>query len=337
MNKTIKILSISFVLLASILLFSCAENKFKVDISNIELDLEIKRLDQDLLANYPDTPNIAVLNQKYGQFFELYNQGVIAIGSTEQTAYKRLIVEFNKYCVNNGLQAKTDSVFPDFNTEKEEIINAFKHFKYYFPSKKTPNIYTFLSAFNQSVVSDEDMIGIGLDKYLGADCDFYKQLGWDNYKIRRMHKSMIPVDCLRALAIMEFPYKDSVDNLLNQMVHEGKIQYFLQAMFPEVPDTLKFAYSNTQLEWAEHNENKMWAYIVDSETLFTDDQLMIRKFVGDGPFTSVFQNNSAPRAGVYLGWKIVEKYMEKYPEISLAQLMENTDYQGILNTAAYRP
>jgi len=301
------------------------------------LDIEIKRLDKDLLANYPDTPNVDALKQKYERFFELYSQGVISIGPTEQPAYKRKIVEFNNYCVVNGLPQKTDSVFTEFDIVQDELTEAFKHFKYYFPSKSIPGIYSFLSAFNQSVVTDENMIGIGLDKYLGTNCVFYRQLAWDNYKIRRMTKEMIPVDCMRAWAIMEFPYKDSVDNLLNQMVHEGKIQYFLDAMLPDTHDTLKFAYSKDQMEWANHNEDKMWAYLVDSEALFAKDQLIIRKLIGDAPFTSVFQNNSAPRAGVFLGWKIVHKYMDQHPDISLSQLMKNTDYQGILNSAAYRP
>ncbi len=337
MNKAKSTSIFIIITLISFLLISCGENKFDVDISNIELELDIKRLDQDLLANYPDTPNISTLNQKYGKFFELYNQGVIAIGSSESPDYKKLILEFNEYCVANGLSQKTDSVFHNFNNEQVKLSNAFKRFKYYFPSKSTPSIYTFLSAFNQSVVTDENIIGIGLDKYLGADCFFYKQLAWDNYKINRMTKEMIPVDCMRAWAIMEFPYKDSVDNLLNQMVHEGKIQYFLDAMLPDTHDTLKHAYTKSKMEWANYNENKMWAYIVDHELLFSDDQLIIRKFIGDAPFTSVFQNNSAPRAGAFLGWKIIHKYMKEHPDVSLKQLMENNDYQGLLNSAAYRP
>jgi len=91
------------------------------------------------------------------------------------------------------------------------------------------------------------------------------------------------------------------------------------------------------MEWAKYNENKMWAYLVDSETLFTNDHLLIRKFIGDAPFTQVFQNNSAPRSGVFLGWRIIHRYMDKHPDVSLKQLMEDDDYQGILNSADYRP
>ena len=336
-NKGLQFVIITVFTFTTILFTSCGENKLDIDISNIKLKLEVKRLDKDLLANYPNSPDVELLKTKYGNFFDLYNQAVIAVGSADNENYKNLIIQFNEYCVTNKLNEKTDSIFADFDKLVYELINSFKRFKYYFPAKQTPNIYTYLSAFNQSVVSDENIIGIGLDKYLGSNCVFYKQLGWDKYKVRRMTKEMIPVDCMRALAIMEFPYKDSVDNLLNQIVYEGKIQYFLDAMLPTISDTLKHAYTNSQMEWANYNEDKMWAYIVDNELLFSNDQLLIRKFIGDAPFTAVFHNNSAPRAGAFLGWKIVHKYMDENENISLKQLMENADYQGILNSASYRP
>ena len=308
-----------------------------MDVSKIDVQINIKRLDKDLFANYPDTPSVQKLKEEYGQFLTLYSMGVIGIFNPDDARYKNALMQFQKYCFDYQLPQKIDSIFPDLNNLTGKLTDAFKHYKYYFPEKKIPKIYTYISAFNQSVVIDEGILGIGLDKYLGRNCAYYKQLGWDAYKIRRMEKNMMPVDVMRALAIMEFPYKDSSDNLLNQMIHEGKIQYFLDAMLPQTPDTLKFGYTEAQWEWANYNEDKMWAYMVESETLFSTDHMTIRKFIGDAPFTQVFHNNSCPRAGVFLGWKIVSKYMDKHPKITLAQLMTDTDYQGILNAASYRP
>jgi hypothetical protein len=59
--------------------------------------------------------------------------------------------------------------------------------------------------------------------------------------------------------------------------------------------------------------------------------------ISDGPFTTLFANNSAPRAGAFLGWKIVNRFMEKNPDVSIQELMKNNDYQGILNAASYKP
>ncbi|MDF1546935.1 MAG: hypothetical protein P1P88_03885 [Bacteroidales bacterium] len=316
---------------------ACNSNKFDVDISNIKVDLNIKRLDLDLMHNYPDTPDVYKLINDYGSFLELYGYQVLQIGGVNEREFGKLLLDFNKYCQDFNIPTKIEQQFGNFSETKIKLETALKYYKYYFPEKSLPQVYAYYSNFSQSIITDVGLVGIGLDKYLGADCELYSRLGFDNYKVRRMHKEMLPVDFMRALALSEFPYHDSTDNLLNQIVYEGKIQYFLDAMLPNIADSLKFAYTKDQMDWAMHNEGEMWAYLIDSQTLFTTDALIIRKMIGDGPFTSLFANNSAPRAGAFLGWKIVHNYMEYNSEVSLPQLMSDSDYQGILNKARYKP
>jgi len=326
-----------FLALSSVLIVSCGKNRFDVDTSKINLKLEIKRLDKDLMASYPDTPDVYNLIKEYGSFLDLYSNFIIQTGDPSKKDFLLGIMDFNKYCNDYQIPARVNLVFGDFKTQEKELTDAFKHFKYYFPEKKIPTIYTFLSNFSNSIVVDNGVLGIGLDKYLGSDYEVYPKLGLDQYKILKMNKGMLTSDCMLATGQSEFPYKDSVNNLINQMVYNGKIQYFMDAMLPLVPDTIKFGYTTQQMEWATHNEKKMWAYMVENQMLFSTDELVIRKMVGDGPFTTLFANNSAPRAGVFLGWKIVSRYMDKHPEISLQQLMKDNDYQGILNSASYKP
>jgi len=317
--------------------YSCSKNKFDVDITNIKVDVTINRLDLDLMANYPDTPDVKLLQNKYDKFFELYTKLIIEIGEPGEPNFTNYLMEFNNYCKEYSIPSKVETEYGDLNNLKSSINNAFRYYKFYFPDKKIPAIYTFLSGFRMSVVTDEGILGIGLDKYLGANCDLYAAQGIDKYKVRRMEASMIPADCMRAIAISEFPYIDSVNNLLNQIVYEGKVQYFLDAMLPFESDTIKFGYTKDQFEWAQYNESKMWAHLIENQILFSTDDLIIRKMIGDSPFTALFANNSAPRAGAFLGWKIVHKYMEMHPEIDLNKLMLYNDYQGILNAAGYKP
>lgn len=327
--------TISVILLFLAFITACNSNKFDVDVSNVKVDLEIKRLDVDMLKNYPDTPDVFQLMEKYGSFLELYGHQVLGVGGTNQRDFGKMLLGYNNYCIQNQIPSLVEKEFGDFEGTMAELEQSLKYFKHYFPNKEIPVFYTFLSNFNQSLVIDEGLIGIGLDKYLGAKSGLYGR--YDAYKVRRMNPKMVVVDCMRAMAMDNFPYKDSVDNLLNQMVHEGKIQYFLDAMLPFTNDTLKFAYTDQQMSWAEHNEGKVWAYLVENQLLFSTDAMTIRKMIGDGPFTSLFANNSAPRAGAFIGWKIVHKYMDRHPDVSLKQLMENTNYQGILNSAKYKP
>ncbi len=329
----------AFVVLLAVIFFfaSCGRNKFDVDTSGIDIKLDIKRLDKDLMANYPDTPDVLLLTNKYNEFLELYSQYIIQAGSIYHLDFARRLADFNNYCNEFQIPAKVDQIFGDFSKTESQLKKAFAYFNYYFPEKEIPKIYTYLSDFSLSVVIDHDLLGIGLDRYLGVNYELYTKLGIENYKISKMHKDMLVVDCMRALAESEFPYHDSVNNLLSRMVYEGKIQYFLDAMLPFTPDSLKFGYSDQQFEWADYNERKMWTYLVEQKLIFSSDELTIRKLVSDGPFTTLFANNSAPRAGAFLGWKIVRKYMEKNQGVGFRQLMLNNDYQGILNTAAYKP
>ena len=318
-------------------IFACSNNKFDVDVSDIEVNLDIKRLDLDLMKNYPDTPDVYMLMEKYGSFMDLYGYQVLRIGGTNQSNFTELLFDKAENYHDYRIPAKVENKFGDFSKHEKELEQAFKYYKYYFPTKQIPKIYIYFSDFSQSIVIDSALIGVGIDKYLGADYELYPRIGFDRYKIRRMHPRMLVVDCMRALAISEFEYSDAIDNMLSQMVHEGKIQYFLDVMLPFTPDSLKFGYTKNQFDWAEHNEDKMWAYLVENKLLFSTDVTEIRKMIGDGPFTTLFANNSAPRAGAFLGWKIVYSYMKNNPKVGLPELMKNVDYQGILNGARYKP
>ena len=41
-----------------------------------------------------------------------------------------------------------------------------------------PEVYTQVGAFDQSIIVANDMLGISLDKYLGADYPLYRKFGY---------------------------------------------------------------------------------------------------------------------------------------------------------------
>ena len=108
---------------------------------------------------------------------------------------------------------------------------------------------------------------------------------------------------------------------------------------PEVADTLKIGYTTGQLQWCEKNEGGIWAYFLENELLFNSDYIKIQKYLAEAPFTPGIGDNSdsAPKLGVWLGWQIVRAYMEKNSNVTLQQLLEETDAQKILTGARYKP
>jgi gliding motility-associated lipoprotein GldB len=329
-----------FSLIPLIIIFICCQrNPLKVDVSDINVKLKIKRLDHDIFRIPPEDKKIAIqkLRESYGSFFDAYNENVIALGNSSDSLYPLLLNTFLTDSMRVLSRIKIDSVYSDLSALEEKLSEGFRHYKYYFPHKTIPQIITIISGFNQSVVMTKDAIGISLDNYLGTDCPFYVMLGLPEYKRENMKSSKIPFDVLSSWAMTEFEFDESKNNLLSNMIYQGKIIYFLDAMFPDEPDNLKIGFTSEKLGWCEKNEAGMWTYLVEHKLLFNTDRMNIVRFVNPAPFTSSFTKDSPGRAGIWLGWQIVKKYMKKNPRITFADLMKENDYQRILNDSGYSP
>ncbi len=328
-----------FVFIFIVIVVGCKKDKFDVDVSDIDLKIDIKRLEKDIFTINPDSVSekIPYLEKKYGRFFDLYNERIIQIGGTNNKAYISYLRMFITDYQMRKTYEKIMEVYPDLTELESELTEAFKHYSYYFPEDTIPEIYTCNSGYNYAISTDKNMIGIGLDMYLGADCDFYPRLGIDRYKQVKMHPEKILSDCMYAWGMTEFPYNDSIDNVLSNMIYKGKLMYFVYAMLPDEADTLKFGYSKRQWSWAVQYEEKMWEHIIGEKILFSTDHLDINRLVKDGPFTTLFANNSAPRAGVFIGWRIVQAFMKNNPGITLPELMAIDNYQYIMDNSKYSP
>lgn len=330
---------ILYVFLLLVFAQACTQDRFDADVSGIEANVDIKRLDQDLFRfnSLSDTAVIDSLRQVYGSFFKLYNKQIIGIGGIDQQAYPNHLMTFITDFRVKMARQKTQEVFPEVTDLEEKLTQAFKHYKYYFPNKPVPDIYSMITGFSYSVVTDSAVVGIGLDRYLGRGYYFYGRLNWPEYLRYKMFEEKIPSDVMQAYAMMEFPYNDSTDNLINRMIYQGSIKYFTKAMLPRQPDSLIFAYSKKEMEWSIDNESYIWSYFIEKKLLFSQKQMIYKKYLEDAPFTTSFTKKAPPRLGVWLGYRIVQKYMKDHPEVSLADLMHIGHYRSVLNNAAYDP
>jgi len=104
----------------------------------------------------------------------------------------------------------------------------------------------------------------------------------------------------------------------------------------EKPESL-MGYSAEQWNWSKTNEKQIWGYMIDQKHLFSTDVQLIRKYMNDAPFTSPVSQDSPGRLGTWLGWQIVESYMNKNPKTTLTDLMKINNYQKMLEDSGYRP
>ncbi|MBN2214904.1 MAG: hypothetical protein JW723_11720 [Bacteroidales bacterium] len=330
---------ILFLPVIALVMFSCGKTPEDVNVSDIEVNIGIKRFDKELFEADPAVIGdlIPGLKEKYGRFFGIFNHRIAGLGSPENPSYPEYLKAFVTDYLNYRIYRRTTEVFPDIGFIKTELEDAFRHYRYYFPDMPLPEVITYVSGINQSVVSDSLLLAVGLDDYLGVDEPLYRQTGIYQYLVRGMYKERIATDCMRLWAMTEFPFNDSVNNLASNMIYEGMVMYFTDRMIPGKPDTLKWGFSSGGLDFCRNNEKQMWAYLIEQRLLFDSDRLTIDKFTREGPFTKDFSYESPARAAVWIGWRIVDSYMDHHKELKLKDLMRETDYQKILNESYYNP
>jgi hypothetical protein len=339
MNSSRKLLL--FIILVITGFISCKRNPYKVRVSSIDVDIEIKRLEQDLFTLDPGSiaERIPDLKQKYSGFLQLFSY-VINTGDVNDPEFGDLLTAFCTDRLNNEVYEKTMEVYPVLSSVESQLENAFRHYRYYFPAKIIPGVYSCITGFNNSIITGDSILGIGLDRYLGSDSEYYPRLGIFNYISERMTPDYVVPDCIYGWATSEWDFYSigySIDNVLCEMIHEGKLRYFTRCMLPDLSDELIFGFTEDQMKFCRNNEDLMWQYLVENDLIFKTDQFVIHKLIGEAPFTSYFSNESPGRAAVWIGFRIVESYMRENREESLGSLMKNTDVQGILEEARYNP
>jgi hypothetical protein len=227
--------------------------------------------------------------------------------------------------------------YADFTVYEAELSEAFKLYKYYFPKNTVPKFCTFVSGFNYAITADDSILGIGLDMYLGKDCKYYPLLGLPAFKIKNMQEKFIVSDAMFSWLSVEFENDENVNDLIENIIHFGKLYYTQKLLFPDKHDSILTGYTNNQLEWCKNNEKEMWTHFVNNNLFFTQEQSVITKYMGEAPFTPGFPEGSPGRIGHWIGWQIVKSYMKNNSQLNLVDLMNEKDYHKLFNQSKYKP
>lgn len=319
----------------------CRKNIYRVNVSDIDISVRIKRLEQDLFSISPAriADTAGYLKREYGDFLKYFSY-VINIGELSDSAWSESLVRFCTDKLNNEVFSSTISVYPDLQEIENDLTDAFRHYKHYFPEKSVPAIYSCITGFNNSLIIGDSVLGIGIDRYLGSSSRFYLQLMLYKYQTVRMNPENIVPDCIYGWGASEWDFAGmgyEQDNVLSEIIHQGKLYYFTRCMLPEKSEDDIFAFNSSQLEFCRKNEGGMWQYLVENNLIFSTDHLTCKKLTGEAAFTSYFSTESPGRAALWIGFRIVESYMSRNRDVTLEELMNEKNIQDILEKARYRP
>ncbi|HVE62060.1 MAG TPA: hypothetical protein VNA26_09580 [Chitinophagaceae bacterium] len=341
-------LRLLFLSVIIIFISSCSNDKNKPDVSDIKIDLQVLRFEKDFFKI--DINNIsselARLEKTYPTFLPIYMKYVLGLenDSTNEKQVK-FFIEQSRFLIDS-----TQKKYRDFGDIEEDLTSAFKFVKYYYPDYQTPKIITLIGPVDALAKMGDtytpnflgpDFLALSLQFYLGKKFSLY---GSDRYimeiaplyRSRRFDKEFLVADAMKLIADDLYEDQTAGRPLVEQMVEKGKAWYILDLFLPDAPDSIKTGFTQKQLDWAEENEGNVWAYIIKNEDLYSIEPATLQVYLGEAPFTQGFPESSPGNIGQWIGWRIVQKFAENNPEMSLQQILQ-TPAKTIFEGAKYRP
>jgi hypothetical protein len=304
-----------------------------VDLSGIATeDVAIKRYGQAIFSL--DTSILRQELKRIQTRYPVFLNGALDDPGTIERMYGFLTDEL----LIEAYQA-SDSVFEKLDWLEEKFAQSFRYLRYHFPEIANPVVYSYVSGYDveHNVQFYNNNLIIALDMYLGQDYPLYQKLGVPLYVIRRFDAPYIVRDCFYEIGRTQLPHRQAGGQLLDAMLREGRLLWFVRAMNPFMEDTILFNYTPEQLDWAQKAEGLVWAFLIENDALYASTPEFYQKFIMDAPFTSYFGAESPPRLGHYLGYRIIHGFMEENPDVSLQDLLFEGDARLILKKSRYKP
>ncbi len=163
-------------LIAALLsLASCDLPLFHSGKQDVIDSIEVMRYDR-VEARYLTTGDFSALqemNMTYPIQTRSLIEDLLQLGSVSDLNITKTLLNFFQDSTLQTVVHTAESDFADMNGLTKELKAAFRNLRKEFPKAEIPKFYAQIGAFNQSIVVDNNVIGISLDKYLGKDFSPY--------------------------------------------------------------------------------------------------------------------------------------------------------------------
>lgn len=330
MYRLLLILPLSFLLLA------CGNDSDEVidrpDVSDIELDVTIRRLEQPLFEAKTRDEIKAFLEEN-----ELFTQKFLkAQGYSSDSALVDQLWQLSQDPYLDTVYQESQQIFADLSQWEEQFETAFRYIKYYYPEFQPPVVYTLVSGFGTDLFVSPEMIIIGLDYFLGPTATYRPQQLPDYILSRFAPDYAVPGAML--LLSSRFNQTNMEDKtMIAEMVYYGKAYYFVDFVLPTVPDSVIIGFSSEEMQGVRYNQGTIWNHFLKNELLFETNHVVKKKYLEERPKTLEIGDKAPGRVATWVGWQIVRSFMDLHEEVNLRQLMEIEDGRYIFNEAKYYP
>jgi hypothetical protein len=339
---------------AAVIFFSCKSNNNIPDVSSIKINLETRRFEHDFFAI--DTSKVAEsmksILAKYPDFLPAFTANILGLdldsllvpNNVQDHAIRMFIHDYSP------IKDSSDLLYKNFSKESDAIKKGLQFVKYYFPQYKLPeSVITFIGPIDanfetsfgvQGDILTTKSFGIGLQLHMGKYFSFYRSTEgleqYPDYLSNNFDAAHIPINCMRNIVDDMFHDKSTGKALIEQMVDKGRRMYLLTKFLPYTPESDCMNYTKEQMKDCYKNEAVIWDFFLNNDLLNKTDQNIVQNYIGESPKTQELGEDAPGNIGTFSGLQIVKKFMEKYPETSLSELMK-MGVREIYEKSKYKP
>jgi hypothetical protein len=315
-----------------------------IDVSKIPLKLEVVHLEKELFA-CKSKQDIQTFIQKHEDLFKRYDK--MPIKKAEDSLQNRLW-EMVKSPYMDTLYTEVNGRFYNPKNGKWKQVEqdfelAFKHIKHYYPAFQPPKIYTTLTGLGSfwgavDIFMDRQAIVISLEFYYGQGARYRPDVKMmPDYIWKRFVSEAIVPSCLLNIS-NQYNATDVKDQtMLADMVYFGKAYAFVKEMMPCLPDSLLTGYTQKDLANINDKENRqyIWDFLVEKKAIFSTSPRVKAIYMQESPYVVEINQKCPGRIGRWLGWRIIRKYRQKFPDISLQDLMKKGNARELFEASGY--
>ena len=152
-------------------------------------------------------------------------ENVLQLGPVNDPDINTRFLVFFQDSTLQALITDVERQYENVDDLNRQLSEAFGRLAKMLPEIRLPQVYTQIGSLDQSIVVTDSLLGISLDKYLGADYPIYLRYGYTEQQRSMMTKEYIVPDCIGFYLLSLYPLPDE-ENMLDEqhLWHMTKIQ-----------------------------------------------------------------------------------------------------------------